>query len=260
MTRGPRTRAFPRQKIQNRSQPMKIHEFDKRIYRLQSSRRRYRGLTLTELMVVIVIIVVLASISFPISKRMKDSANALTCMSNLRQVGSAMLMYAGDNHQKLPPLSPPRNSEGNRGDIWPRILAKAGYLEDGKDQPLCGTGVWTCPDCDFMSDAYGGFGVAEDTVFVYGDLKAKDTSITGSLKLTMIKDPARTWLVGDACQSAEKPNKGWYAIWSQPDRWGGHGPAERHRGKANVCMADGHVEALTREQIEERELTFNVVR
>ncbi|MGB6220514.1 DUF1559 domain-containing protein [Haloferula sp.] len=231
--------------------------FNHRIWR----RSRFRGVTLTELMVVIVIIIVLASLSFPISKRLKNSANAAVCASNLRQVGSALLMYATDNHQQLPPLQPPLNREtGKRGDIWPGLLARAGYMWDGTGQMPCGTGVWTCPDCDFMSNAYGGYGVAEDTVFVYGEKRPVGTSISGSLKLNMVKQPSRTWLVGDATRSANEPNKGWYAIWSNPSRWDGHGPAERHRGKANVCMVDGSVVALTKKEIEEAELTQNVVR
>ena len=212
-------------------------------------------------MVVIVIIVILASISFPISKRLKASANTAACMSNLRQVGSTLLMYASDNHQKLPPLQPPLNREtGKRGDIWPGLVAYELDLWDGTGTQPCGEGIWTCPECDYMSHTYGGYGVAEDSVFVYGELKPKDTDARGSLKLNMIKHPSRTWLVGDASQRAEEPSKGWYSIWSNPGRWDGHGPAERHRGKANVCMVDGHVESLTKEEIEEKELTINVVR
>jgi prepilin-type N-terminal cleavage/methylation domain-containing protein/prepilin-type processing-associated H-X9-DG protein len=240
---------------------MKSPKIDKRFNHRMFRRKRHRGVTLTELMVVIVIIVILASISFPISKRLKTSANAAVCASNLRQVGAAMLMYAADNHQKLPPLQPPLNREtGKRGDIWPGLLARAGYMWDGTGTLPCGTGVWTCPDCDFMSNAYGGYGVAEDSVFVYGELKPAGTQISGSLKLSMIKNPSRTWLVGDATRNENEPNKGWYAIWSNPSRWNSHGPAERHRGKANVCMADGHVVALSKKEIEEAELTENVVR
>lgn len=236
-------------------------QIDKRFNHLRSAENRLRGFTLTELMVTIVIITVLASLSFPISRRLKDSANSAACASNLRQVASAMLMYASDNHQKLPPLQPALNREtGKRGDIWPGILAREGYLWDGTGELPCGTGVWTCPSCDFMSNAYGGYGVAEDSVFVYGEKRPAGTNINGSLNLNMIKYPARTWLVGDTSQKAEEPNKGWYAIWSNPSRWNGHGPAERHRGKVNVCMVDGHVQSLTKKEIEEAELTENVVR
>ena len=240
---------------------MQLTTDGKRFNHVPRWRRRYRGVTLTELMVVVVIIIILASISFPISRRLKDSANSAVCMSNLRQIGSAMLMYAADNHQQLPPLQPELNRDtGKRGDIWPGLLAREGYMWDGTGELPCGTGVWTCPDCDYMSRAYGGYGVAEDSVFVYGEKRPKGTTIQGSLKLNMIKQPSRTWLVGDTSQKAEEPNKGWYAIWSNPSRWNGHGPAERHRGKANVCMVDGSDVTMTKKEIEEAELTENVVR
>ena len=103
--------------------------------------------------------------------------------------------------------------------------------------------------------------VAEDAVFVYEEKYPTGSKEPGSLRLNRIDDPANTWLVGDASQKPDEWNKGWYAIWSNPSRWSkNHPPAERHSGKANVCMVDGHVEALTIKEIEERELTENVVR
>lgn len=225
--------------------------------------RRAGGFTLVELLVAIVIIVVLVAISFPVASRVKGSARSTQCISNVRQLGMALLMQAGENHNKLMPLQPSKNSEtGKRPPIWPVQLAQEGYLSNwnGKGPAPCGTGIWTCPDCDFMSNAYGGYGVVEGTIFVYEENKPTGANEPGSLRLSRMKSPARTWLVGDTSQSADKLNKGWYAIWSQPGRWGGHGPGARHRGKVNVCMADGHVESLTVEEIEQRELTLNVLR
>ena len=57
-------------------------------------------------MVVIVIIVVLAAISFPIMARVKSAARATECVSNLRQLGGAILSHAIDNHGKLVDLQP----------------------------------------------------------------------------------------------------------------------------------------------------------
>ena len=150
---------------------------------------------------------------------------------------------------------------GKRGDIWPGLVAREGIMWDYEGDLPCGKGVWTCPSCDFMSNAYGGYGVAEDSVFVYGERYPQGgIREPGSLRLELIDDPANTWLVGDTAQKADELNKGWYAIWSRPSRWAEHCPAERHGGRLNVCMVDGHVESLTMKDVEERELTFNVVR
>ena len=222
---------------------------------------RRRGVTLIEVLVVIVIIAVLAAMGFPLIRGMRESADAATCMSNLRQVGMALNMYAGDHGQKYPALQPETSHEtGERGDIWPGLVARAGYLWNYEGDLPCGTGIWTCPSCDFMSNAYGGYGVVEDAVFVYGEKYPTGSEERGSLRISRIERPADTWLVGDACQKAEETNKGWYAIWSKPSKWeSGHPPAERHGGKANVCMVDGHVEALSMKEVEERKATYDVI-
>ena len=209
---------------------------------------------------VIFIIAVLAAIGFPVALKMRESAQTAACMSNLKQVGTAIISYALDNNSKLPALQPIDPETGEQGHIWTIGLANAGYLWDtpGKGKLPCGTGVWTCPTCDFMSDAYGGFGVAEGTVFQYDQLAAEGEVTGGSLRLIQIKDMSNTWLVGDVAQSPQTPNKGWYAIWNNPADWeNSHCPAGRHNGRSNVCMVDGHVESLTTIEIEERKLTQN---
>ncbi len=219
------------------------------------------GFTLVELLTVIVIVIVLAAISFSISTRIRASARATHCVSNLRQLGGALLSHASENNGKLIDLQPGLDPEtGKRPPIWTVQLARDGYLWNGEGELPCGEGVWTCPDCDFMSRAYGGYGVAQDSVFVYAENRPIGVNQPGSLRLSQIHRPERTWLIGDASRNAAEPNKGWYAIWSKPSRWNSHGPAERHAGKANVCMADGSVVVLTRKEIASRELTENVVR
>lgn len=222
------------------------------------------GLTLIELLVVVTLVVILAAAVFMLSRRGLDSARASTCMSNVKQVGLALLMHAGDNNNKFIPLQPSENPEtGKRPPIWPVQLAQAGYLSqwDGRGDAPCGTGVWTCPDCDFMSHAYGGFGVVEGAIFVYEENRPiGGLTESGSLRLSRIADPSNTWLVGDASRIANTPEKGWYAIWSNPATWISHGPAARHAGKVNVCMVDGHAERLTTDEIKKRKLTEDVTK
>jgi len=235
---------------------------DKTFFQPPCPSRSGHGFTLLEVLVVIAILLLLVVASIPIGMKMRDSAHAANCMSNLRQLGAVMIMYAGDHGQKLPPLQPEASREtGRRGDIWPVQLARAGYMWDGRGTLPCGTGVWTCPKCDFMANTYGGYGVAEDSVFVYGERYPTGVREPGSLRLNRIENPSNTWLIGDAARNTETPNKGWYAIWARPDRWANsHGPAERHGGKVHVCMVDGHVEALTIKEIKERKITYDVVR
>ncbi|MDR1282120.1 MAG: DUF1559 domain-containing protein [Opitutaceae bacterium] len=59
--------------------------------------RASRGFTLIELLAVITIIGILAAILIPLAGRMRESARTSECVSNMRQIGLAMQLYAADN-------------------------------------------------------------------------------------------------------------------------------------------------------------------
>ena len=66
------------------------------------ARRRRVGFTLVELLVVIGIIALLISILMPALARAKDHANRAKCLSNLRQIGQAFVMYMNENKGAFP--------------------------------------------------------------------------------------------------------------------------------------------------------------
>jgi len=65
-------------------------------------RQRKSGFTLIELLVVIAIIAILAAILFPVFARAREKARQTTCLSNMKQVALATLMYASDYDECLP--------------------------------------------------------------------------------------------------------------------------------------------------------------
>ena len=66
----------------------------------QNSRRAF---TLIELLVVIAIIAILAAILFPVFAQAKEAAKATACLSNGKNIGTAILLYANDNEDVVLP-------------------------------------------------------------------------------------------------------------------------------------------------------------
>lgn len=87
--------------------------------------------TLIELLVVIAMIVGLCVLLLPAFKNTKDMANSAKCTSNLRQIGLALILYAGDNNgQIIPATAVPPGTEGLFGfnTTWSGWLLFKKYL------------------------------------------------------------------------------------------------------------------------------------
>ncbi len=98
-----------------------------------------KGFTLIELLVVIAIIAILAAILFPVFARAREKARQTSCLSNLKQIGLASMMYAQDYDEKLP------------GSCGPRIAWGAAYetLQCGQMQVqpyIMNAQIWVCPN------------------------------------------------------------------------------------------------------------------
>lgn len=150
--------------------------------------------TLIELLVVISIVAVLASILLSVFGRTKQQANIVQTMSNMKQMGVAMLSYASDNNLCLPNRMPPSDTPGvsNR---WPSALRP--YVQD--------TRVYSAPIPDVAGVSYK---VTDPnmyfqdginyTSYIYNglnDLNAfGDPSV--SARLNQIGEPTATILLG----------------------------------------------------------------
>lgn len=65
-----------------------------------------RGFTLIELLVVIGIVAILSAILFPVAASVRSQSHRSVCASNIRQLTFALMMYARDNGDRLPPKAP----------------------------------------------------------------------------------------------------------------------------------------------------------
>ena len=105
--------------------------------------RRKHGFTLIELLVVIAIIAILAAILFPVFAQAREKARQASCLSNCKQIGLAVNIYAQDYDETLP----------NAGPVWPQN-AKIPIFNAGYgwgmwvvllDPYIKNRGVWACP-------------------------------------------------------------------------------------------------------------------
>lgn len=94
---------------------------------LQRENRR-GAFTLMELMVVVVILAVLAGLIMPVYNSIQSRGYETKTLSNLRQMGIALLAYAGDNSYQLPNRVQPAAAGGQVPDKWPRIMQP--YVQD----------------------------------------------------------------------------------------------------------------------------------
>ena len=81
------------------------------------SKKRLGGFTLIELLVVITIIAILAALLLPVLSSAKERARRIQCLSNVRQVGMALRLYADQNRDRLPDCT--TNNPAFYGTWWP---------------------------------------------------------------------------------------------------------------------------------------------
>lgn len=98
------------------------------------------GFTLIELLVVIAIIAILAAILFPVFAKAKENAQLSVCISNMRQIGTAITLYAESNNGNLPQAGNIwfiNDLEVGGGPKWNYFEALSKYAKS--------TGVFACP-------------------------------------------------------------------------------------------------------------------
>jgi prepilin-type N-terminal cleavage/methylation domain-containing protein len=107
---------------------MMIHNLAERGMGERPPRSATSAFTLIELLVVIAIIAILAAMLLPALSLAKSKADRVSCLGNLKQMGMALIMYAGDNADKIPP---PRFADDPATQPW-----KAYLVFDGVPVPL----------------------------------------------------------------------------------------------------------------------------
>jgi prepilin-type N-terminal cleavage/methylation domain len=240
-----------------------------------------RAFTLIELLVVIAIIAILAAILFPVFAQAREKARSAACLSNLKQIGTATMMYVQDNDEAFPH----RTWNGGAGACYdPRTLG----VSDAPS-PFCSsltwmaqitpylknTGVFACvsapgPSRNFskVSGSYAvplqvNYGINDEIYSYTPNDFSTGAPNKGPIPMANLSEPASTYYIAD-CR-VETLN--WYWMdrvrlsnlpnnitetgacdqnqpFSSPTLTANPALASyaRHQGGANMSFADGHVQ------------------
>lgn len=107
---------------------------------------RRPGFTLIELLVVIAIVAILAAVLFPVFARAKEAAKRTSCLSAIRQIGLATLLYETDSDDRLPDRrDTKRDLRGSATWAWPASDPRAGWAAVVLQPYVKTRDLWSCP-------------------------------------------------------------------------------------------------------------------
>ena len=211
---------------------------------------RKKGFTLIELLVVIAIIAILAAILFPVFARARENARRASCLSNIKQMGLALMQYAQDNDEGLPNTHitgytgpfPNDDEWTNNVLYWAQILHP--YHKS--------TQVFFCPSSpspDRTDPRRGNYGASE-MVLTYNAAPIKLPAIVSAASIYVMLDASDTrihpYRVLTASGSYYVPGRG--DAGADCSTLSGSDVKDcqtgRHFGGVSVGFADGHAKWL----------------
>lgn len=214
------------------------------------ARRLVGGFTLVELLTVVGVVAILVCLTVPVISSGAMAANRARCASNLRQIGQAILLYAGDHDGVLPVTS--HSTGDSRLKIngkwlssieysWIYLLAD--YLDNVDEVRVCPADERSRQRQILQMNATSY--LLNDTVFdseVYGRFQNLPHPSRLMLAFISNRPVSRTW---DHAHCANWTT--WPALTTDVavDRHRtGERIGSRLKGSANYLFADGHVQTM----------------
>lgn len=230
---------------------------------------RLPGFTLIELLVVIAIIAILAAMLLPALSRAKSKAKEVQCVSNLRQLGVGLMLYADSCNYYPAGVGGPETGYLNGAWLWPALLRE--YMggsqnknveifkcpaapnsaqwvvkfDSGNNGPAYGYFKSEVPlvpgSTNFMSYGYNAWGSFPSRpnygLGVYTDYdKTKPTSVVKPTECIALADS--NW---DLKRKGDRDWSGFVGMYEER-QW----PLDLHSERANILFCDGHAQSLKR--------------
>ncbi len=196
--------------------------------------------TLIELLIVIAIIAILASMLLPALNRARLKAQSIKCLSNMKQIGSAMFGYLNDNNDTFHPAA--LNSSTNPDSWWTGLYLR--YLDLDKKGTYANryssNGVFACPtqriwvgntNCRYVSYGYNAYLFGSNDYTPVGGFGKPTPQF--AIKTGMIASPSKqlthvdTWDNNNGSSGCCRVD--YYTFICM-----------RHNKSSNVLYADGH--------------------
>jgi prepilin-type N-terminal cleavage/methylation domain-containing protein/prepilin-type processing-associated H-X9-DG protein len=237
--------------------------------------RKRTGFTLIELLVVIAIIAILAAILFPVFAQAREKARQSGCLSNLKQIGTALMMYTQDYDEAYPcnwagarPM-PPSTPDGGSYKWMDAVFP---YVKNEQ--------VFTCPSDGSSRSKYiyvrnlpkasqNNWGSYCTNVAYWdvgpGNPPSSDVTSKQIVRVSMIQRPSETVWAADGNGSFQCA---WPDIKTQPTILDGSprilgtmtgfglsyegALVERHQRRINVVWTDGHASSSSLDKLTEQ--------
>lgn len=209
---------------------------------------RTSGFTLLELLMVVGIIAILASLAVPILSSTTAARHKTVCLNNMRQIATAMLTYCNDNNGQFPPGI-------NKGLAWNQTISPYMGLQSNSSNR-----IFTCPNdprgyrlsngtyAGFYARSYSLSGMPDDLNSWTGGYGLVHGSHP-SRRLSAVTAPGQTIML---CENPVEPNLQ-HVSWSSfivtgwtSGKWIPTLPngAYIHGTLMNFAFVDGHVESM----------------
>jgi prepilin-type N-terminal cleavage/methylation domain-containing protein/prepilin-type processing-associated H-X9-DG protein len=198
--------------------------------------------TLIELLVVITIIALLAAIIFPVFSQVRKRSNQTSCLSNLRQIGIATLLYAQDYDDHLLWAGDPADLSGGSWDgeeaikvatMRPQHQVLFPYLKNRE--------IWRCPS-DFGFDENGPADLTSLSAHPSSFIQYGSSYYTYTYLILLEKPISTMQIIQSTGKIGSVADIGFF--FDAKGHWHGGSEGDLRNYRMNVSFLDGHAKNL----------------